>query len=199
MTHAGALWLAIAAAMPVLVAGCNGGQNDADAEAEAEALRDSTALFRFETFDAAERTDGGEVSLKSLAGRVVLLDLFGTWCPPCRRATPVLVSLYERFRNQGFEIVGLAYEQTADTAQAKRAVEAFRGEFSVPYILAIGPPAVWDELREHSRVAGVVPTIVLVDRQGVVRDVFEGLPAGHEAVVADRIERLLAEPAALAP
>jgi thiol-disulfide isomerase/thioredoxin len=197
MTRAGTAWLAVVAAMPVLVAGCNGGQDDA--EADAEALRDSTALFRFERFDMAERTDGGEVSLKSLAGRVVVLDLFGTWCPLCRRAAPVLVSLYERFRGQGLEIVGLAYEQTADTAQAKRAVEAFRSEFAVPYVLALGPQAVWDELREHARVVGVVPTILLVDRQGVVRDVFEGLPAGHEAVVADRIERLLAEPAALAP
>lgn len=151
-------------------------------------------LFRFEQFTSAPRTDGGEVTLRSLAGKVVLLDLFGTWCLPCRRSTPVLVSLYERYRDQGFEIVGLAYEQTRDVAQAKRAVEAFRGEFKIPYILAVGPDVVWEELRKNARITGDVPTMVLMDRQGVVRDVFEGLPPGREAVLADRIERLLAEP-----
>lgn len=178
-----------------LASGCDDQADDLDFVPPAE----RPILFRFERFSSAARIDGGEVDLKSLEGRVVLLDLFGTWCPPCRRTAPLLVSLYERFHAQGLEIIGLAFEQAADEAQARREVEAYRDEFAVPYILALGPGVVWDELHEKTGILGAVPTILLVDRQGVVRDLFEGLPSGHEAILADRIERLLAEPAVPVP
>ena len=174
----------------VLAAGCDGD----DAEPEWPVEPDVLMLFRFEEFTSASRTDGGEIALRSLMGKVVLLNLFGTWSSDCRRSTPLLVSLYERYRDQGFEIIGLAYEQTQDVAQTKRAAEAFRDEFKVPYILAVGPGILWRELQQNANAMGDLPTIVLMDRQGVVRDVFEGLPRGREAVLADRIERLLAEP-----
>ncbi|HUU10713.1 MAG TPA: TlpA disulfide reductase family protein [Phycisphaerae bacterium] len=183
---------AIVAVLGLVVAGCDG---DGAAEDDDWAKQTETVLlFQFEKFQTAPRIDGGEVVLSSLAGKVVLLDLFGTWCPPCRRSAPVLVSLYERYRDKGFEIIGLAYEQTPDVEQAKRAVEAFRREFRIPYVLAVGPDVLWEELRENAHVKGNVPTFVLLDRQGVVRGVFEGLPPGREAVLADRTERLLAEP-----
>ena len=182
-------------ALTVLAAGCDADDAEPDWMGGPEVLM----LFRFEKFTSASRTDDGEVTLRSLTGKVVLLHLFSTWSSPCRRSTPLLVSLYERYREQGFEIVGLAYEQTQDVAQAKRAAEAFRGEFSIPYLLAVGPDVLWEELQENAKVLGVVPTIVLIDRQGVVREVFEGLPRGHEAVLADRIERLLAEPYVAVP
>jgi len=183
---------AIVAVLGLVVAGCDG---DGAAEDDDWAKQTETVLlFQFEKFQTAPRIDGGEVVLSSLAGKVVLLDLFGTWCPPCRRSAPVLVSLYERYRDKGFEIIGLAYEQTPDVEQAKRAVEAFRREFRIPYVLAVGPDVLWEELRENAHVKGNVPTFVLLDRQGVVRGVFAGLPPGREAVLADRTERLLAEP-----
>jgi len=173
-----------------LVVGCDGHDTEPDLDGGPEPLM----LFRFEKFTSAPRIDDGEVTLRSLAGKVVLLDLFATWSSPCRRSAPLLVSLHERYRGEGFEILGLAYEQTRDMVQAMRAAEAFRSEFRIPYILAIGPDVLWEELRQNTTVMGDVPTIVLMDRQGVVRDVFEGLPPGREAVLADRIERLLAEP-----
>ena len=193
---AGKPWLTrlawAAAALALLAAGCGGDENG---ETPASNPDDTLVLFRFEKFTSAPRIDGGEVSLDALRGKVVLLDLFGTWCPPCRRSTPILVSFYERYRDRGFEIIGLAYEPTLEPAQSKDAVEAFRREFSIPYVLALGPKVVWDELRRKAGVQGAVPTLLLVDRQGLVRDVFEGLPPGHEAALADRLERLLAEPA----
>jgi len=173
-----------------LAAGCDGD----DPEPDWTDGPDAFMLFRFERFTSASRTDGGEVALQSLAGKVVLLNLFGTWSSPCRRLAPLLVSLHERYRDQGFEIIGLAYEDTRDVTQTKRAAEAFRTEFRIPYILAVGPDVLWEELKQNANVVGDLPTIVLMDRQGIVRDVFEGLPPGREAVLADRIERLLAEP-----
>lgn len=194
MTSRRIAWAA-AAALPLLAMGCGGDTGDTAPANPGE----TPMLLRFETFTQAPRIDGGQITLESLLGQVVLLDFFGTWCAPCRRSAPVLVSLYERYYDRGFQIVGLAYEPTGEPAQSKEAVEAFRREFGIPYVLALGPKAAWDELRRRGGAQGTVPTLLLMDRQGIVRDMFEGLPPGREALLANRLERLLAEPVVMLP
>jgi thiol-disulfide isomerase/thioredoxin len=152
--------------------------------------------FRFEQFTSAPLVDSGEITLDSLRGRVVVLDLFSTWRPACRRTTPLLVSLYERFRMRGFQVVGLAYERSLDPAQQKETVRAFRQEFAIPYPLALGPASAQSEVAAKTGAGDQAPTLVLMDRQGTVRAVFIGLKPGEEATLADRIEKLLAEPPA---
>jgi thiol-disulfide isomerase/thioredoxin len=141
---------------------------------------------------SAEGVSGGEVSLADYHGKVVLVDMFGTWCPPCRRSVPALVSLFERFRERGFEVVGLAYERTENVAQVKETVRTFAGEFKIPYTLAIGPKDLMDQIPGGFE---GFPTMVLVDRQGIARKHFVGYAPGHEEVLAQWIENLLDEPA----
>ena len=189
-----------AAVISILAAGflvgCGPGDNGgAPPKPSATGTAGGTAevRFRFEQFKSAPLVDGGEVTLESLRGRVVVLDLFGTWRPACRRSAPLLVSLYERFHGQGLEVVGLAYERTADPAQQRGAVRAFREEFKIPYPLALGPASAWADLSAKAGLDDQSPAIVLMDRQGAVRAVFRGLRPGEEAVLSDRIEQLLAE------
>jgi thiol-disulfide isomerase/thioredoxin len=54
---------------------------------------------------------GGDLSLSSLRGKVVLVDFWATWCPPCLKEMPNLVSIYENQHDKGFEIISvyLAY------------------------------------------------------------------------------------------
>jgi len=184
--------LAAAAAVALALVALAGCGDDASLPPPPPAGPDT--IFRFSDFQAAPLVDGGEVTLASLRGKVVLFDVFGTWSASSRRTTPLVVSLYARYRAQGLEVVGLAYERTADPVQAREAVTAYRQEFSVPYVLALGPEVAREELRRKALARGEVPTLFVMDRQGVVRDLFEDLPPGHEAILADRIERLLAEP-----
>jgi thiol-disulfide isomerase/thioredoxin len=153
-----------------------------------------STLFRFDTFASAPAVEAGEIALRDLQGQVVLLYLFATWSEDCRRTAPLMVSVYERYRSRRFELVGLAYERTDNVAQARKACRLFREGYKIPFPLALGPQGVWQELQEAAGVSHRLPTLVLMDRQGVVRDVFRGLPPGYEQVLADRIERLLAEP-----
>ena len=97
---------------------------------------DTTAPFRFEFLDV----DGRRVTSDDprFKGKVVLVDIFGTWCPTCHDATPEIVKLYRRYRGRGLEVVGLAYEVTGDWAADARQVRRYRDKFglSFPLLLA---------------------------------------------------------------
>lgn len=63
----------------------------------------------------AQLQDGSEFSLSDLRGKYVLLDFWGSWCPPCRRDNPNLVELYDQYNSRGFEIVSVAIEKNEKT------------------------------------------------------------------------------------
>ena len=115
--------------------------------------------------------DGREVTLESLRGEVVLLNLWATWCTPCRMETPYLQEIYEEHRDQGFEIVGISM----DTGDAADDVAMFVEEYEVTYtILHDGTMQPMDSYH----VLGL-PATFLLDREGVLRWVRYGpIPEG---------------------
>lgn len=163
---------------------------------------DTTAPFRF----SFPGLDGRTVSNADprFHGKVVLIDIFGTWCPTCHEAAPMLVDLYRRYHARGLEIVGLAYEVTGDTAIDAPLVRRFRQVHRIPYPLLLAGVS-------DARAAGATlpqlrgftafPTSVFLGRDGRVRLVhagFVGLATGrqHDRQVAEfraTIERLLNE------
>jgi thiol-disulfide isomerase/thioredoxin len=58
--------------------------------------------------------DGSEISLSDLRGKVVLIDFWASWCGPCRRENPNVVRLYEKYREKGFEIIGVSLDRSRD-------------------------------------------------------------------------------------
>lgn len=58
--------------------------------------------------------DGKPVSLKSLRGKVVLIDFWASWCGPCRRENPNVVKMYQKYKDQGFEIFGVSLDNDAN-------------------------------------------------------------------------------------
>ncbi|MFN0099498.1 MAG: TlpA family protein disulfide reductase [Gemmatimonadaceae bacterium] len=127
--------------------------------------------------------DGAAVDADSLRGRVVLVNFWATWCLPCRAEMPALESMYQRHRDAGFVIVGLAVDQ-APTAK----VAAFVLERGITYpVVHIG--------REAERAFGGVrgyPTSFLLDRTGRVRHVVQG-PIGVVSLEA-AVRRELGRP-----
>jgi len=110
---------------------------------------------------AASTLDGQEVTLASLRGEVVLLNLWATWCVPCRQETPYLESVYEEKHDRGLEIVGISM----DTGDAAEAVAAFVNDFKVTYTILHDPQMRGLELYQ---VIGL-PATFLIDREGVLR------------------------------
>lgn len=104
---------------------------------------------------------GDSVTLESFRGKVVLLNLWATWCAPCRHETPFLQAVYEERRGDGLEIVGVSL----DTGDAHRLVSEFVEEYGVTYPILLDP-----QMRGMDRyqVLGL-PATFLIDADGTVR------------------------------
>jgi thiol-disulfide isomerase/thioredoxin len=191
--------IALAILVAVAIAGCKRDTGTTEKKtpggAEADKGGEQSVYFQLDQFGAPLILDDGRLTLKSLEGKVVLLDFFGTWCPTSRKSAPVLVSLYMRWHAAGLEVVGLAYERVSDPAQADSSLRAFRDEFGIPYPLAKGPSDLLEEISKKSKLEVNVETFLLVDKQGSVRYLFPGFRPGDEDLIEKRIEELLAEPA----
>ena len=110
---------------------------------------------------AATTLDGDSTSTSSLAGKVVLLNIWATWCAPCRDEIPYLQSLYERHRGDGFEIVGVSVDARGQDA----AIREFAKEFRMTYPIWRDP----DERVQSLYLALGVPSSYLIDRTGILR------------------------------
>ena len=80
-------------------------------------------------------TDGKTVSIKDkkYEGKVVVVQILGSWCPNCMDETEFLSDYYAKNKNRGVEVIGLAYERTENFFESKKALEPFRKRFNVQY------------------------------------------------------------------
>ena len=110
---------------------------------------------------AATTLAGDSVSIGALAGKVVLLNVWATWCAPCRAEIPYLQSVYEKHRAEGLEIVGVS----VDARGQDEAIRSFAQEFRMTYPIWRDP----DERVQSVYMALGVPSTYLIDRTGVLR------------------------------
>jgi len=124
---------------------------------------------------------GGQWSLSEQRGKIVLVNFWATWCPPCRMETPGLVSIAKRYAGQGVEVVGIAMDDTP-----LRDVPPFVSRFGIPYPILL--PAASSPL---STSIENLPTSLLIDRNGRVARTYYGMV--DERLLAHDIDQLLAE------
>lgn len=135
------------------------------------------------TIPAAQPVAGGGVFAEAQAAlpapRLVIVDLFATWCPPCQQETPVLRSLAESYRARGLQIIGISVGELAST------VAAYAERYRLGYLVLV------DVNSELFRAAGAggIPTKIVLDENGHVLRVVTG-PLTNESAAA-LVEELL--------
>lgn len=124
-----------------------------------------------------ETLDGKPFKLADLKGKVLVIDLWATWCTPCRVSTPELVSLQKEFGPKGFEVIGLDIDPDSDTPED---VRAFAKEFKVNYKLAFADR----ELARALMRGGNIPQSIIVSRDG---QILEHLVGYHPVRTPERM------------
>jgi thiol-disulfide isomerase/thioredoxin len=130
---------------------------------------------------------GGKLhSLSSDRGSVVLLDVWATWCEPCRDALPLYEQLVKEYGARGLR----AYAVNVDVDQREIPKFVEETKLSLPILLDQNAA-----LSEEKLKVRMMPTTFLLDRRGVIRFVHEGFAEEFLAKYQGEIEQLLAEPA----
>jgi thiol-disulfide isomerase/thioredoxin len=125
---------------------------------------------------------GGRITNTNLRGKVYIVDFWGTWCVTCRQMTPILEELYAKYRKEGLKIVG------ADAGEfSPKAIQRELKFHPRPYTVTLDN----DAYAEHVD-AVAFPTVFVVDRRGVVRDVEVGIPRNPKNFEAT-VRKLLAD------
>lgn len=106
--------------------------------------------------------DGGTVSLSDYRGKAVMLDFWSEWCPFCTAEFPVMQQEYERFRDEGFVILGVHRTDTESEAIARRFIEKTGATF--PILLDVD-----DKIYRTFVKVRAMPASIFIDREGVIR------------------------------
>ena len=108
---------------------------------------------------------GKPIRLDELRGKVVWVNFFATWCPPCQQETPILRSLAERYRDRGLEVVGISVQETSPGD-----IAAYAARYQLSY--TIGFDGSGHILREYKVYA--LPTQFFIDTNGVIVQAING-------------------------
>jgi len=134
-------------------------------------------------FDVAN-VDGGRISSNDLKGKVTVLDLWATWCAPCRKGIPHFVKLDHEYGSNKVSVIGISMDEPNDPASAVDAVKNFAIDNDIDYKLAVGTNAIKDQI--PGRV--LLPTTLFVDHNGTVRYIASGY---HDFMQLEAITKAL--------
>lgn len=135
-------------------------------------------------FQVKRYPDGSPYTVASDRGSVVLLDVWATWCEPCRDALPIYESLAKEYGKRGLKVYALNVDEDS------RAIPAFLKEVKVDLPILVDANA---QVAEKTLGVKMMPTTFILDRQGVVRFAHEGFAEEFLQKYQTEIEQLLAE------
>lgn len=104
--------------------------------------------------------EGNEISLSDYKGKVIFLNFWATWCPPCRAEIPGFVEMYEKHKDMGMKILGISLDEAG-----KKKVLDFVKKYKINYPVALGTNKI---VRDY-RPGNFVPSTIIIDKYGKIR------------------------------
>lgn len=171
--------LLLAAAVLALAGGYWTAQSLRPAEKETTPTYGGGTMIDFSLPDL----NGKKHALSEWRGKVIVLNFWATWCPPCREEIPLFIALQKRYGSGGIQLVGVA------TADNKESVVAYRQSTGMNYPILIGDDDAMDIMAHYGNRQGSIPYTVIIDRQGAI--VTRKLGAFDQAELMHIIQPLL--------
>lgn len=122
--------------------------------------------------------------LSEWQGSIVLCNFWATWCAPCRKEIPMLVSLRDEYASLGFEVVGIAVDNGAK-------VREFAAKYGVSYPILVAEAEGLDLMKRLGNTAGALPFTVLLNREGAILSRKLGIL--RKANISSKIKELLSQ------
>ncbi len=171
----------------------NSGQPPANTAPPAKTATRPTVLTLPASVTEAElkAVSGAPIQLSKYAGKVLLVNLWATWCGPCRLEIPELIKFHKEYRAQGLEVVGLSTEDAEESAEK---VKKFAQDFNISYRVGWATPDVAITLMQGT---DSIPQSFLIGRDGRVIKRFVGFNQNTTPpLIKEAIESALSEKAA---
>jgi peroxiredoxin len=111
--------------------------------------------------------DGVQHNIREWKGDVIVLNFWATWCPPCRKETPMFVEMQEQLGPQGLQFVGVAIDEI-------NKVKEFMDTYGVNYPMLIGVDDAIEIAKTYGNRFGALPYTVIIDRNGNIAHVQRG-------------------------
>lgn len=124
--------------------------------------------------------DGKTWSLESLRGKIVVLNFWATWCPPCRAEIPDFKKVYSKYRDKDVEFLGVSLDH-----KGWKVIEPFLEQWEINYPVVLGSSEI---ARDYGNVRSI-PTTFIIDREGMVVDSHVG--AMNEDMLVKLFEKYL--------
>lgn len=109
-------------------------------------------------FSLPSVSDGTMIDSDDFKGKVLLVNFFATWCPPCLKEIPILVNLQKNFAEQNFSVIGFSVDNTENMEALKKLMT--KTEINYPVVIA-------DEKAKKGFGANLLPMTFLIDKKGV--------------------------------
>jgi peroxiredoxin len=125
--------------------------------------------------------EGNEFHLSDAAGKIVIIDFWATWCPPCQETVPHLNELQKEFGDKGLQVVGISLDR-----KGLRVVKPFAKKYNISYKLLVGDFS--KVIEDYGGIEGI-PTLFVIDRQGNIAVKFIGYVEKEE--LENAVKKLL--------
>jgi thiol-disulfide isomerase/thioredoxin len=127
--------------------------------------------------------DGTTINSEQFKGKVLLIDFWATWCPPCREAIPHLIELKKEYKDKDFDIIGISLDGSDKIDKVKK----FASDIGINYIVCMGTESVENDF------GGIpaIPTIFLIDKNGNIINKWIGFEQNVANKITGEVEKQL--------